>query len=117
MTYAFTYDVPITTEIYARIKEGLGPERPTGLIAHLTLQIENGLRYIDVWQSKDDFEAFAESRLPGRRPPAARWPRGVPAIPGRTARRCRSGRRVPQRSPGRRRPAPDTGPAAPPGTR
>ena len=63
MTYAFTYDVPITTEIYARIKEGLGPERPPGLIAHLTLQIENGLRYIDVWQSKDDFEVFAESRL------------------------------------------------------
>jgi hypothetical protein len=63
MTYAFTYDVPITTEIYARIKEGLGPERPPGLIAHLTLQIENGLRYVDVWQSKDDFEVFAESRL------------------------------------------------------
>jgi hypothetical protein len=63
MTYAFTYDVPITTEIYGRIKEGLGPERPPGLIAHLALQIENGLRYIDVWQSKDDFEAFAESRL------------------------------------------------------
>jgi hypothetical protein len=63
MTYAFTYDVPISTEIYASIKEGLGPERPPGLIAHLTLQIENGLRYIDVWQSKDDFEVFAESRL------------------------------------------------------
>ena len=63
MTFAFTYDVPITTEIYARIKEGLGPQRPPGLIAHLTLQIENGLRYIDVWQSKDDFEVFAESRL------------------------------------------------------
>lgn len=55
--------MPITTEIYARIKEGLGPERPPGLIAHLTLQIENGLRYIDVWHSKDDFEVFAESRL------------------------------------------------------
>jgi hypothetical protein len=63
MTFAFTYDVPITTEIYARIKEGLGPERPPGLIAHLTLQIENGLCYIEVWQSKDDFEVFAESRL------------------------------------------------------
>jgi hypothetical protein len=63
MTYAFTYDVPINAEIYARIKEGLGPDRPPGLIAHLTLQIENGLRYIDVWQSKDDFEAFAEARL------------------------------------------------------
>lgn len=55
--------MPITTEIYARIKEGLGPERPPGLIAHLTLQIEDGLRYIDVWHSKDDFEVFAESRL------------------------------------------------------
>jgi hypothetical protein len=63
MTYAFTYDVPITTEIYARIKDGLGPERPPGLIAHLALRAENGLRYIDVWQSKDDFEAFAEDRL------------------------------------------------------
>jgi heme-degrading monooxygenase HmoA len=63
MTYAFTYDVPITAEIYGRIKEGLGPEQPPGLIAHLALQVENGLRYIDVWETKDDFEAFAESRL------------------------------------------------------
>ena len=28
MTYAYTYDVPISTEIYARIKQGLGTERP-----------------------------------------------------------------------------------------
>ena len=35
MAYAYTYDVPINAEIYARIKEGLGPERPHGLIAHL----------------------------------------------------------------------------------
>ena len=28
MTYAFTYEVPITTEIYARIKNDIGPERP-----------------------------------------------------------------------------------------
>ena len=26
MAYAFTYEVPITTEIYARIREGIGPE-------------------------------------------------------------------------------------------
>ena len=63
MTYAFTYDVPINADIYARIKQGLGTERPPGLIAHLTWQIESGLRYVDVWQSKDDFEAFAEHRL------------------------------------------------------
>ena len=28
MTYAYTYDVPINAEIYARIKDGLGPEQP-----------------------------------------------------------------------------------------
>jgi len=26
-------------------------------------RIEGGLRYVDVWRSKDDFEAFAENRL------------------------------------------------------
>ena len=63
MTYAFTYDVPIGAETYARIKAGLGPERPGGLIAHLAWRTESGLRYVDVWQSKDDFEAFVEQRL------------------------------------------------------
>jgi hypothetical protein len=63
MTYAFTYDVPIDAELYARIKAGLGPDLPPGLIAHLAWRTESGLRYVDVWQSKDDFEAFAEERL------------------------------------------------------
>ena len=63
MTYAFTYDVPIDAAIYARIKTGLGSEQPPGLIAHLAWRTDAGLRYVDVWQSKDDYEAFADSRL------------------------------------------------------
>lgn len=63
MTYAFTYDVPITTEIYARIVDGIGPERPPGLIAHIATRTETGLRYLDVWQTKDDWEAFEEHRV------------------------------------------------------
>ena len=63
MAYAFLYDVPISAETYARIKECLGPERPPGLIAHLAWRTEAGLRYLDVWRSKDDHEAFAENRL------------------------------------------------------
>ena len=43
MTYAFTYDVPINAETYDRIKQGLGPERPPGLIAHLAWRTESGL--------------------------------------------------------------------------
>jgi hypothetical protein len=63
VTYALTYDVPINAELYARIKDGLGPERPRGLIAHLAWRLDSGLRYVDVWQSKDAYQAFAEERL------------------------------------------------------
>ena len=63
MPYAYTYDVPINAETYARIKGGLGTERPPGMIAHLALGTDAGLRYVDVWQSKDDHQAFAENRL------------------------------------------------------
>jgi hypothetical protein len=63
VTYAFTYEVPITAEIYARIKDGIGPERPRGLIAHLVYRTETGLRYVDVWQAESDWEAFEDGRL------------------------------------------------------
>jgi hypothetical protein len=63
MSYAFTYEVPITAEIYAAIKEGIGPQRPPGLIAHLAYHTESGLRYVDVWQTKDDCEAFEHGRV------------------------------------------------------
>jgi len=63
MAYAFTYDVPIGSDIYQRIKEGLGPERPPGMIAHLAYGLEHGLRYVEVWESKDDWEAFQDQRL------------------------------------------------------
>jgi hypothetical protein len=63
VTYAFTYDVPIDAEIYARIKEGIGSQLPDGLITHLAWRTDTGLRYVDVWQSKDDYEAFVEQRL------------------------------------------------------
>jgi hypothetical protein len=63
VTYAFTYEVPITPEIYARIKEGIGPQHPAGLIAHLAYRTEQGLRYVDVWHTKDDWEAFEHGRL------------------------------------------------------
>ena len=63
MAYAYTYDVPINPETYARIKEGLGDERPPGMIAHLAWRTDNGLRYVDVWQSKDDHQAFVDNRL------------------------------------------------------
>ena len=41
----------------------MGQERHPGFIAHLAWRTESGLRYVDVWQSKDDSEAFAAGRL------------------------------------------------------
>ncbi|WP_327092214.1 hypothetical protein OIE66_16700 [Nonomuraea sp. NBC_01738] len=63
MTYAFTYDVPIGPDIYAHIKKGLGPEPPKGLVAHLAYRVGDGLRYVDVWESEADWQAFVEERL------------------------------------------------------
>jgi hypothetical protein len=33
------------------------------MIAHLAWRTDTGLRYVEVWQSKDDYEAFAGNRL------------------------------------------------------
>jgi hypothetical protein len=62
MTGAFTYRVPITAEIYARIKDGPGPHIPPGMIAHLAYRTGAGLRYVDVRQTKNDFDAFEHGR-------------------------------------------------------
>jgi hypothetical protein len=62
--YAFVQDVPIDEGFYKRITDGLGPERPTGLVAHLAIKRpEGGLQYIDVWDSEEDWDRFAEGRL------------------------------------------------------
>jgi hypothetical protein len=64
MTYAFTQDVPIDASAYQRIIDGLGDEPPKGLIVHLAIERpEGGLRYVDVWESEDDWDRFAEERL------------------------------------------------------
>ena len=63
MTFAFTYEVPITAAIYARIKDGIGPQRPPGLIAHLAYRTEAGLRYVDVWADEDAWQAFEHDRV------------------------------------------------------
>ncbi len=64
MPYAFTQDVPIDGATYGRITDGLGDEAPKGLIVHLAIELpEGGLRYVDVWESEEAFDRFAEERL------------------------------------------------------
>jgi hypothetical protein len=64
MTYAFTQDVPIDAAFYKRIIDGLGDTPPEGLIVHIAAERpEGGLRYLDVWESEQDWDRFTEERL------------------------------------------------------
>ena len=64
MTYAFTQDVPIEADFYKRITDGLGDTPPQGLIVHIAVERpEGGLRYLDVWESEQHWDRFADERL------------------------------------------------------
>jgi hypothetical protein len=61
--YAFTQDLPITAEIWFRLKEGIGPEPIRGLLLHVVTRQGGGLRYIDVWESKEACDRFLDERV------------------------------------------------------
>jgi hypothetical protein len=65
MTYAFIQDVPIDQATYEKVRAGLGDEAPTGLISHVVIAGDNGLRYVDVWESREDWDRFHIDRLQG----------------------------------------------------
>ena len=58
MSYAFIQDVPADEKIYGQIKEKLPTEPPAGLIAHVVIKRENGLRYVDVWETEAQWDRF-----------------------------------------------------------
>ena len=62
--YAFEQPVPITAEIYVKIRERLGEEPMDGLVVHLTVRASDGsLRYIDVWTSKEACDRAIRERI------------------------------------------------------
>jgi hypothetical protein len=63
MAYAFVEDVPANTEIYGKIRAQLPADVPNGLLAHVAFEIDGGLRYVDVWETKEQWEAFREETL------------------------------------------------------
>lgn len=64
--YAWCQDMPgVTADDYARVLAELGGAEQTapGLVAHVAGPIDGGFRIVDVWQSKEDFQQFAEQHL------------------------------------------------------
>jgi hypothetical protein len=62
MTYAFVQDVPANAEMYAeieaRIRASIPSDPPAGMLTHVVIEQEVGLRYVDVWASFEDWERF-----------------------------------------------------------
>ena len=64
MVYAFTQDVPIEPELYQRILDEIGPEPLAGSLVHMCVRLpDGGLRYIDVWESKEACARAFDERI------------------------------------------------------
>jgi len=64
MVYAYIQDVPIDVDLYRRVIDQLGPEPLAGSLLHLCVRREDeGLRYIDVWQSQEACEQAFDDRI------------------------------------------------------
>lgn len=62
MAYAFIQDVPANEEIYGKIR-ALLPDDPPGLVAHIVIKHEGGLRYVDVWDTEAEWETFRDAHV------------------------------------------------------
>ena len=55
----------MTAEMYDALNDAMGfPEQvPDGLLMHLAGPIDGGFRVVDVWESREKFDRFAEGTL------------------------------------------------------
>ena len=60
--YAFSYEAPGNEAIYNRVKAMLG-EEPEGLVLHMVDKIPGGLRHLNVWRSKEDWETYRDGTV------------------------------------------------------
>ncbi len=67
MAVAFVVEIAgMTTEIYDQVMDNLNWDReelPAGLISHYASEMPGGLFIFDVWESAEDWQRFAETRL------------------------------------------------------
>ena len=69
MSYAYYYDVPSTPEMYRSVLTEMGDAQPAGLLSHLVVKHDKGLRHYGVWESRADWEQYRDGVV---RPAVAR---------------------------------------------
>src|SRR4051794_40610194 len=63
MAYGFVHDVPADEEMYGKIRARLGAAPPRGLVSHVAMAHDGGLRYVDVWETQGDWERFRDEAV------------------------------------------------------
>jgi hypothetical protein len=66
MAVVVTQEFEATPEQYDQVTEKIGPDAdpPQGLIVHTGIDLGGGkMRAVDVWESAEQFQSFAENRL------------------------------------------------------
>jgi hypothetical protein len=54
---------PPTSRCTDRSEPPSGTNSPKGLVAHLVVAVEGGLRHFDVWDSQEDWQRFHDERV------------------------------------------------------
>lgn len=63
MSYACQYDVPTDERTYRQVKSLIADNPPAGLVLHLVVNHERGLRHTTIWESQGDWERFRTERV------------------------------------------------------
>lgn len=64
MPFGVIQDMPrVSREEYLLVEQHLGPDRPPGLIAHVSGPTDEGWRVVNVWESEESFRRFQSERL------------------------------------------------------
>ena len=53
----------VTEREYQLVEKHLGPDRPPGLVSHVSGRMEGGWRIINTWETEEDFRRFQSQRL------------------------------------------------------
>jgi hypothetical protein len=64
MPYGVLQEMPgVTEKEYLLVERNLGPDRPAGLIAHVSGPAADGWRVINIWADEAAFRRFQSERL------------------------------------------------------
>jgi hypothetical protein len=67
MAYGVVVNVPAPMDMYravnAQVNEAMGDDTPAGLVVHIARETPDGFQVIEVWESKQQADEFADNVL------------------------------------------------------